>query len=88
MILALQTDDEEESFILEDPFLLNIDNTDTHSYDTSSVASSDSGDRTHLKRYCSLMPWEVKPFVKGYCLHPLETNPPFVTEHCYSSRTM
>lgn len=56
VILALQTDDEEESFILEDPFLLNIDNTDTHSYDTSSVASSDSGDRTHLKRYCSLMP--------------------------------
>uniref|UniRef100_A0A8C4UVW4 VPS8 subunit of CORVET complex n=1 Tax=Falco tinnunculus TaxID=100819 RepID=A0A8C4UVW4_FALTI len=46
-----ETDDEEESFILEDPFLLNIDNTDTHSYDTSSVASSDSGDRTHLKRY-------------------------------------
>uniref|UniRef100_A0A8C3V7K3 Vacuolar protein sorting-associated protein 8 homolog n=1 Tax=Catharus ustulatus TaxID=91951 RepID=A0A8C3V7K3_CATUS len=45
-----ETDDEEESFILEDPFLLNIDNTDTHSYDTSSVASSDSGDRTHLKR--------------------------------------
>lgn len=51
-ILFLQTDDEEESFVLEDPFLLNIDNTDTHSYDTSSVASSDSGDRTHLKRYC------------------------------------
>ncbi|KAF4795304.1 Vacuolar protein sorting-associated protein 8 like protein [Turdus rufiventris] len=50
VILTLQTDDEEESFILEDPFLLNIDNTDTHSYDTSSVASSDSGDRTHLKR--------------------------------------
>uniref|UniRef100_A0A8C8BDC3 Vacuolar protein sorting-associated protein 8 homolog n=1 Tax=Otus sunia TaxID=257818 RepID=A0A8C8BDC3_9STRI len=45
-----ETDDEEESFVLEDPFLLNIDNTDTHSYDTSSVASSDSGDRTHLKR--------------------------------------
>uniref|UniRef100_A0A8D2MNY0 Vacuolar protein sorting-associated protein 8 homolog n=1 Tax=Zonotrichia albicollis TaxID=44394 RepID=A0A8D2MNY0_ZONAL len=45
-----ETDDEEESFILEDPFLLNLDNTDTHSYDTSSVASSDSGDRTHLKR--------------------------------------
>uniref|UniRef100_A0A663LYH3 Vacuolar protein sorting-associated protein 8 homolog n=1 Tax=Athene cunicularia TaxID=194338 RepID=A0A663LYH3_ATHCN len=45
-----ETDDEEESFVLEDPFLLNVDNTDTHSYDTSSVASSDSGDRTHLKR--------------------------------------
>ncbi|NWI91839.1 VPS8 protein, partial [Pitta sordida] len=45
-----ETDDEEESFVLEDPFLLNIDNTDTHSYDTSSVASSDSGDRPHLRR--------------------------------------
>uniref|UniRef100_A0A8C8SCP3 Uncharacterized protein n=1 Tax=Pelusios castaneus TaxID=367368 RepID=A0A8C8SCP3_9SAUR len=45
-----ETDDEEESFILEDPSLLNIDNIDTHSYDTSSLASSDSGDRTHLKR--------------------------------------
>ncbi|NXD17944.1 VPS8 protein, partial [Nothocercus nigrocapillus] len=50
-----ETDDEEESFILEDPFLLNIDNTDTHSYDTSSVASSDSGDRTHLKRKKKLL---------------------------------
>lgn len=67
VILSLQTDDEEESFILEDPFLLNIDNADTHSYDTSSVASSDSGDRTHLKRYCSFMPWEVKLFVKVTC---------------------
>uniref|UniRef100_A0A452IY39 Vacuolar protein sorting-associated protein 8 homolog n=1 Tax=Gopherus agassizii TaxID=38772 RepID=A0A452IY39_9SAUR len=45
-----ETDDEEESFVLEDPSLLNIDNIDTHSYDTSSLASSDSGDRTHLKR--------------------------------------
>uniref|UniRef100_A0A803TLQ9 Vacuolar protein sorting-associated protein 8 homolog n=1 Tax=Anolis carolinensis TaxID=28377 RepID=A0A803TLQ9_ANOCA len=45
-----ETDDEEEPFVLEDPSLLNIDNIDTHSYDTSSVASSDSGDRTHLKR--------------------------------------
>ncbi|XP_048361839.1 vacuolar protein sorting-associated protein 8 homolog isoform X2 [Sphaerodactylus townsendi] len=45
-----ETDDEEEPFVLEDPCLLNIDNIDTHSYDTSSVASSDSGDRTHLKR--------------------------------------
>ncbi|NWS22506.1 VPS8 protein, partial [Pachyramphus minor] len=45
-----ETDDEEESFILEDPFLLNVDNTDAHSYDTSSVASSDSGDRSHLRR--------------------------------------
>ncbi|XP_029766966.1 vacuolar protein sorting-associated protein 8 homolog [Terrapene carolina triunguis] len=45
-----ETDDEEESFVLEDPSLLNIDNIDTQSYDTSSLASSDSGDRTHLKR--------------------------------------
>ncbi|KAL6045168.1 hypothetical protein STEG23_013859, partial [Scotinomys teguina] len=45
-----ETDDEEESFVLEDPTLLNIDTIDTHSYDTSSVASSDSGDRANLKR--------------------------------------
>ncbi|XP_012585745.1 PREDICTED: vacuolar protein sorting-associated protein 8 homolog [Condylura cristata] len=45
-----ETDDEDESFILEDPTLLNIDAIDSHSYDTSSVASSDSGDRTNLKR--------------------------------------
>ncbi|XP_019359333.1 PREDICTED: vacuolar protein sorting-associated protein 8 homolog isoform X2 [Gavialis gangeticus] len=45
-----ETDDEEETFVLEDPSLLNIDNIDTHSYDTSSVASSDSGDRAHMKR--------------------------------------
>ncbi|XP_070609198.1 vacuolar protein sorting-associated protein 8 homolog [Erythrolamprus reginae] len=45
-----ETDDEEEPFVLEDPSLLNIDNIDTHSYDTSSVASSDSGDKSHLKR--------------------------------------
>ncbi|EMP42647.1 Vacuolar protein sorting-associated protein 8 like protein [Chelonia mydas] len=48
-----ETDDEEESFVLEDPSLLNIDNIDTHSYDTSSLASSDSGDRTHSKRWHS-----------------------------------
>uniref|UniRef100_A0A670ZWP2 Vacuolar protein sorting-associated protein 8 homolog n=1 Tax=Pseudonaja textilis TaxID=8673 RepID=A0A670ZWP2_PSETE len=45
-----ETDDEEEPFVLEDPSLLNIDNIDTHSYDTSSLASSDSGDKSHLKR--------------------------------------
>uniref|UniRef100_A0A8D1EF76 Vacuolar protein sorting-associated protein 8 homolog n=1 Tax=Sus scrofa TaxID=9823 RepID=A0A8D1EF76_PIG len=45
-----ETDDEDESFVLEDPTLLNIDTIDSHSYDTSSVASSDSGDRTNLKR--------------------------------------
>lgn len=49
-VLLIQTDDEDESFVLEDPTLLNIDTIDSHSYDTSSVASSDSGDRTNLKR--------------------------------------
>ncbi|XP_038644180.1 LOW QUALITY PROTEIN: vacuolar protein sorting-associated protein 8 homolog [Scyliorhinus canicula] len=45
-----ETEDEDESFILEDPALLNMDNIDTHSGETSSLASSDSGDRTNLKR--------------------------------------
>ncbi|XP_029462059.1 vacuolar protein sorting-associated protein 8 homolog isoform X3 [Rhinatrema bivittatum] len=45
-----ETDDEDESFIPEDPSLLNIETVDTHSCDTSSLASSDSGDRSHLKR--------------------------------------
>uniref|UniRef100_A0A8C6MPM6 Vacuolar protein sorting-associated protein 8 homolog n=1 Tax=Mus spicilegus TaxID=10103 RepID=A0A8C6MPM6_MUSSI len=45
-----ETDDEDESFVLEDPTLLNVDTIDSHSYDTSSVASSDSGDRANLKR--------------------------------------
>ncbi|GCB73005.1 hypothetical protein scyTo_0002298 [Scyliorhinus torazame] len=48
--LTKQTEDEDESFILEDPALLNMDNIDTHSGETSSLASSDSGDRTNLKR--------------------------------------
>ncbi|XP_005999154.1 vacuolar protein sorting-associated protein 8 homolog isoform X1 [Latimeria chalumnae] len=42
--------DEDEPFVLDDPSLLNIENLDAHSCDTSSLASSDSGDRTHLKR--------------------------------------
>uniref|UniRef100_A0A2K6V6R2 Vacuolar protein sorting-associated protein 8 homolog n=1 Tax=Saimiri boliviensis boliviensis TaxID=39432 RepID=A0A2K6V6R2_SAIBB len=50
-----ETDDEDESFVLEDPTLLNIDTIDSHSYDTSSVASSDSGDRTNLKRKKKLL---------------------------------
>ncbi|XP_048390775.1 vacuolar protein sorting-associated protein 8 homolog isoform X1 [Stegostoma tigrinum] len=45
-----ETEDEDESFILEDPALLNMDSIDTHSGETSSLASSDSGDRTNLKR--------------------------------------
>uniref|UniRef100_A0A3P9MCK4 VPS8 subunit of CORVET complex n=1 Tax=Oryzias latipes TaxID=8090 RepID=A0A3P9MCK4_ORYLA len=39
----------EEAFILEDT--MNTDNMDAHSYDTSSLASSDSGDPAHPKRY-------------------------------------
>uniref|UniRef100_A0A4W3IJP1 VPS8 subunit of CORVET complex n=1 Tax=Callorhinchus milii TaxID=7868 RepID=A0A4W3IJP1_CALMI len=45
-----EAEDEEELFILEDPALLNTDNIDAHSIETSSLASSDSGDRTHLRR--------------------------------------
>ncbi|XP_069471841.1 vacuolar protein sorting-associated protein 8 homolog isoform X2 [Ambystoma mexicanum] len=45
-----ETDDEDESFIPEDPSLLNLETIDTYSCDNSSLASSDSGDRTHLKR--------------------------------------
>ncbi|KAK2848630.1 hypothetical protein Q5P01_008464 [Channa striata] len=45
-----ELEDEEEPFVLEDTCLLNTDNMDAHSYDTSSLASSDSGDPAHLKR--------------------------------------
>ncbi|XP_062383512.1 vacuolar protein sorting-associated protein 8 homolog [Sardina pilchardus] len=45
-----EPEDEDEPFILEDTCLLNTENIDTHSCETSSLASSDSGDRTHLKR--------------------------------------
>uniref|UniRef100_A0A3P9JC24 VPS8 subunit of CORVET complex n=1 Tax=Oryzias latipes TaxID=8090 RepID=A0A3P9JC24_ORYLA len=38
----------EEAFILEDT--MNTDNMDAHSYDTCSLASSDSGDPAHPKR--------------------------------------
>ncbi|XP_053326950.1 vacuolar protein sorting-associated protein 8 homolog isoform X2 [Spea bombifrons] len=44
-----ETDDEDEPFIPEDPVLLNVETIDTLSCDTSSLASSDSGDRA-LKR--------------------------------------
>ncbi|XP_055358754.1 vacuolar protein sorting-associated protein 8 homolog isoform X2 [Betta splendens] len=43
-------EDEEEPFLLEDTCILNTDNIDAHSCDTSSLASSDSGDPAHLKR--------------------------------------
>uniref|UniRef100_A0A4W5KEV1 Uncharacterized protein n=1 Tax=Hucho hucho TaxID=62062 RepID=A0A4W5KEV1_9TELE len=39
-----EPEDEEEPFILEDTCLLNTENIDAHSCETSSLASSDSGD--------------------------------------------
>uniref|UniRef100_A0A669CV68 VPS8 subunit of CORVET complex n=1 Tax=Oreochromis niloticus TaxID=8128 RepID=A0A669CV68_ORENI len=46
-----ELEDEEEPFVLEDTCILNTDNMDAHSCETSSLASSDSGDPTHLKRH-------------------------------------
>eukprot|EP00069_Balaena_mysticetus_P017214 bmy_10410T0 len=37
-----ETDDEDDSFVLEDPTLLNIDTIDSHSYDTSKKKLPDS----------------------------------------------
>ncbi|XP_074531432.1 vacuolar protein sorting-associated protein 8 homolog isoform X2 [Halichoeres trimaculatus] len=45
-----ELEDNEEPFVLEDTCVLNTDNIDAYSCDTSSLASSDSGDPTHLKR--------------------------------------
>ncbi|XP_015252374.1 PREDICTED: vacuolar protein sorting-associated protein 8 homolog [Cyprinodon variegatus] len=45
-----QMEEEEEPFVLEDTCILNTDNMDAQSCDTSSLASSDSGDPAHLKR--------------------------------------
>ncbi|XP_039994817.1 vacuolar protein sorting-associated protein 8 homolog isoform X2 [Xiphias gladius] len=45
-----EVEDEEEPFVLEDTCVLSTDNMDAHSCDTSSLASSDSGDPAHLKR--------------------------------------
>ncbi|XP_076019351.1 vacuolar protein sorting-associated protein 8 homolog [Genypterus blacodes] len=45
-----ELEDEDEPFVLEDTCVLNTDNIDAHSCDTSSLASSDSGDPVHLKR--------------------------------------
>uniref|UniRef100_A0A6Q2Z9G5 Vacuolar protein sorting-associated protein 8 homolog n=1 Tax=Esox lucius TaxID=8010 RepID=A0A6Q2Z9G5_ESOLU len=45
-----EPEEEEEPFILEDTSLMNTESIDAHSCETSSLASSDSGDRTHLKR--------------------------------------
>uniref|UniRef100_A0A8B9KF69 VPS8 subunit of CORVET complex n=1 Tax=Astyanax mexicanus TaxID=7994 RepID=A0A8B9KF69_ASTMX len=41
-----EPEDEDEQFILEDTCLLSTENIDAHSCETSSLASSDSGDRT------------------------------------------
>ncbi|KAM4698795.1 vacuolar protein sorting-associated protein 8 homolog [Rhinophrynus dorsalis] len=45
-----ETDDEDDTFIPEDPALLNVEAVDSHSCDTSSLASSDSGDRAHRRK--------------------------------------
>ncbi|KAM4615181.1 vacuolar protein sorting-associated protein 8 homolog isoform 2-T2 [Polymixia lowei] len=45
-----EPEDEEEPFVLEDTCLMNTENIDAHSCETSSLASSDSGDPAHLKR--------------------------------------
>ncbi|XP_056147322.1 vacuolar protein sorting-associated protein 8 homolog isoform X2 [Lampris incognitus] len=45
-----ELEDEEEPFVLEDNCLLNTENMDAHSCETSSLASSDSGEPAHLKR--------------------------------------
>uniref|UniRef100_A0A7N8XFS7 VPS8 subunit of CORVET complex n=1 Tax=Mastacembelus armatus TaxID=205130 RepID=A0A7N8XFS7_9TELE len=45
-----ELEDEEEPFVLEDTCVLNADSMDAHSCDTSSLASSDSGDPAHLRR--------------------------------------
>lgn len=50
-LMLLQLDDEEDAFVLEDTCVLNTDNMDAHSCETSSLASSDSGDPAHLKRH-------------------------------------
>lgn len=50
-LILLQLEDEEDAFVLEDTCVLNADNMDAHSCETSSLASSDSGDPVHLKRH-------------------------------------
>ncbi|CAN9500124.1 unnamed protein product [Ophioblennius macclurei] len=45
-----EVEEEEERFMLEDTCIVNTDNMDAHSCDTSSLASSDSGDPAHIKR--------------------------------------
>uniref|UniRef100_A0A3Q4HMS8 Uncharacterized protein n=1 Tax=Neolamprologus brichardi TaxID=32507 RepID=A0A3Q4HMS8_NEOBR len=57
-----ELEDEEEPFVLEDTCILNTDNMDAHSCETSSLASSDSGDPSHLKRHVG-----VSLECVGYC---------------------
>ncbi|MFT7807999.1 vacuolar protein sorting-associated protein 8 homolog [Arapaima gigas] len=45
-----EPEDEDEPFILEDTCLLGTENMDTHSCETLSLGSSDSGERSHHKR--------------------------------------
>ncbi|XP_048866452.1 vacuolar protein sorting-associated protein 8 homolog isoform X1 [Brienomyrus brachyistius] len=45
-----EPEDEDESFVLEDTCLLTAENIDAHSCETTSLASSDSGDRSHHRR--------------------------------------
>ncbi|XP_068183630.1 vacuolar protein sorting-associated protein 8 homolog isoform X2 [Antennarius striatus] len=61
-----ELEDEEEPFVLEDTCVLNTDNMDAHSYDTSSLASSDSGDPAHLKRKRRTV--DLNPTVHGSVL--------------------
>ncbi|KAM8739114.1 vacuolar protein sorting-associated protein 8 homolog [Acanthopagrus schlegelii] len=61
-----ELEDEEEPFVLEDTCVLNTDNMDAHSCDTSSLASSDSGDPVHLKRKRRTV--DLNPTVHGSVL--------------------
>ncbi|KAM3606154.1 uncharacterized protein V6R79_011623 [Siganus canaliculatus] len=61
-----ELEDEEEPFVLEDTCMLNTDNMDAHSCDTSSLASSDSGDPVHLKRKRRTV--DLNPTVHGSVL--------------------
>ncbi|KAL1021743.1 hypothetical protein UPYG_G00017420 [Umbra pygmaea] len=61
-----ETEDEVEPFVLEDTNLMNTESIDAHSCETSSLASSDSGDRTHLKR--KRKPVELNTTVHGSVL--------------------
>ncbi|XP_056903532.1 vacuolar protein sorting-associated protein 8 homolog isoform X2 [Takifugu flavidus] len=61
-----ELEDEEEPFVLEDTCVLNTDNMDAHSCDTSSLASSDSGDPVHHKRRRRTV--DMKPTLHGSVL--------------------